>query len=63
MKVTPLRNTTGSGYNSDRVDSINAFDHPDDDGTAIDVIWSISDADDFATTLCGLLISRCPICP
>ena len=48
MKVTPLRNTAGSGTTPDRVDSINAFDHPDDDGTAIDVIWSISDADDFS---------------
>ena len=48
MKVTPLRNTAGSGTTPDRVNSVNAFDHPDDDGTAIDVIWSISDADDFS---------------
>ena len=48
VKVTPLRNNAGSGTIPDRVNSINAFDHPDDDGTAIDVIWSISDADDFS---------------
>ena len=48
VKVTPLRNTAGSGSIPDRVGTVNAFDHPDDDGTAIDVIWSISDADDFS---------------
>tara|TARA_B110000483_G_scaffold56604_1_gene70791 strand:- start:3031 stop:5967 length:2937 start_codon:yes stop_codon:yes gene_type:complete len=48
IQVTPLRNTAGSGTTPDRVGSVNAFDHPDDDGTAIDVIWSISDADDFS---------------
>tara|TARA_Y100000766_G_scaffold112496_1_gene96451 strand:- start:41069 stop:49372 length:8304 start_codon:yes stop_codon:yes gene_type:complete len=48
VKVTPLRNTAGSGSVPDRVNAVNAFDHPDDDGTLIDVIWSISDADDFS---------------
>jgi len=48
VQVTPLRNTAGSGTTPDRVGAVNAFDHPDDDGTAIDVIWSISDADDFS---------------
>ena len=48
LRVTPLRNTAGSGTTPDRVGTVNAFDHPDDDGTAIDVIWSISDADDFS---------------
>ena len=48
VKVTPLRNTAGTGSVPDRVGTVNAFDHPDDDGTAIDVIWSISDADDFS---------------
>ena len=48
VQVTPLRNTAGSGTTPERVGTVNAFDHPDDDGTAIDVIWSISDADDFS---------------
>ena len=46
--MTPVRNTAGSGSIPDRVGTINAFDHPDDDGTAVDVVWSISDADDFS---------------
>jgi len=48
INVTPLRNIAGSGTTPNRVGTVNAFDHPDDDGTAIDVIWSISDADDFS---------------
>ncbi|MBT5595231.1 MAG: hypothetical protein HOJ60_06840 [Euryarchaeota archaeon] len=48
VKVTPLRNIAGGGTTPDRVGAVNAFDHPDDDGTAIDVIWTISDADDFS---------------
>jgi hypothetical protein len=31
-----------------RIENIQAFDHSNDDGTAIDVIWSISSADDFS---------------
>nr|MCS5533252.1 hypothetical protein [Candidatus Poseidoniaceae archaeon] len=46
--VTPFRNTVGSGTTPSRIGVINAFDHADDDGTAIDVVWSISDADDFS---------------
>ena len=48
VTATPLRNSIGSGGTPDRVLSVNAFDHPDDDGTAIDVVWTISDADDFS---------------
>jgi len=48
VRVTPLRNIAGGSTTPDRVGTVNAFDHPDDDGTAIDVIWSISDADDFS---------------
>ncbi|MDP6333896.1 MAG: fibronectin type III domain-containing protein [Candidatus Poseidoniaceae archaeon] len=48
VEVTPFRNTVGTGNIPDRIGTITAFDHPDDDGTAIDVIWTISDADDFA---------------
>ena len=46
--VTPFRNTVGSGSAPSRIGIINAFDHAEDDGTAIDVVWSISDADDFS---------------
>ena len=48
VQVTPLRNTAGSGTTPERIASVQAFDHPEDDGTAIDVVWSISDADDFS---------------
>ena len=48
VEVTPFRNTVGPGNIPDRIGTITAFDHPNDDGTAIDVIWTISDADDFA---------------
>jgi hypothetical protein len=48
VQVTPLRNTAGTGTIPDRISTVQAFDHPDDDGTAIDVLWSISDADDFS---------------
>tara|TARA_B100001093_G_scaffold516803_1_gene596502 strand:+ start:46591 stop:54879 length:8289 start_codon:yes stop_codon:yes gene_type:complete len=48
IEVTPLRNTAGTGGTPDRVGSVEAFDHPDDDGTAVDVVWTISDADDFS---------------
>ncbi len=48
VEVTPFRNTVGNGNIPDRIGTITAFDHPNDDGTAIDVIWTISDADDFA---------------
>jgi hypothetical protein len=48
INVTPLRNTAGSGTTPSRITSVQSFDHPEDDGTAIDVLWSISDADDFS---------------
>ena len=48
VSATPLRNTIGSGGTPDRIASVNAYDHPNDDGTAIDVVWTISDADDFS---------------
>ena len=48
VSATPLRNSIGSGGTPDRVASVNAYDHADDDGTAIDVVWTISDADDFS---------------
>jgi hypothetical protein len=48
ISVTPLRNQNGQPTAPDRTEFIQAFDHPDDDGTSIDVLWSISDADDFS---------------
>ena len=48
VQVTPLRNTAGSGTTPERISNVQAFDHPDDDGTSVDVLWSISDADDFS---------------
>lgn len=48
VSATPLRNSIGSGGTPDRIVSVNAYDHPNDDGTAIDVVWTISDADDFS---------------
>ena len=48
VSVIPLRNTAGSGTTPDRIATVQAFDHPNDDGTSIDVVWSISDADDFS---------------
>ena len=48
VSATPLRNSIGSGGTPDRITSVNAFDRPEDDGTAIDVVWTISTADDFS---------------
>ena len=48
VSATPLRNSIGSGGTPDRIASVNAFDHANDDGTAIDVVWTISVADDFS---------------
>ena len=48
VSATPLRNTIGAGGTPDRITLVNAFDHPDDDGTAIDVVWTISTVDDFS---------------
>jgi hypothetical protein len=48
IQVTPLRNQNGQPTPPDRTEFIQAFDHPSDDGTSIDVLWSVSDADDFS---------------
>ena len=48
VEVTPLRNQNGQPTPPDRTEFVQAFDHPNDDGTSIDVLWSISDADDFS---------------
>ena len=49
VTATPLQNIVGSGTIPDRVTNIMAFDHPEDDGKAIDVVWQPSEADDFAS--------------
>ena len=49
VTVTPLQNVVGQGSIPDRITNIMAFDHPNDDGTAIDVIWSPSEAEDFSS--------------
>jgi hypothetical protein len=48
VSATPFKNTVGSGGTPDRVDSVNAYDHAEDDGTAIDIVWTVSNVDDFA---------------
>jgi len=48
VEVTPQANNGGPGIPPARVSGLNAFDHPDDDGTAIDITWNRSLATDFA---------------
>ena len=48
VEVTPQSNNGGVGIPPARVSGLNAFDHPDDDGTAIDVSWNRSLATDFS---------------
>ena len=48
VTATPIDNSNGAAMPPARIESIQAYDHPDDDGTAIDVVWSISDAGDFS---------------
>jgi len=45
--VIPYRNVIDEGLAPDRLVDVKAFDHPEDDGRAIDVVFSPSDADDF----------------
>ena len=49
VTATPLQNTVGPGSTPPRITSLLAFDHPDDDGTAIDVVWEPSTVEDFAS--------------
>ena len=49
VTVTPFQNIIGSGTAPERITSLLAFDHANDDGTAIDVVWTPSGADDFAS--------------
>jgi hypothetical protein len=47
LEVTPFVNTIDGGGIPDRITALEAWDHPEDDGTAIDVAWTPSEADDF----------------
>ena len=49
VTATPFQNIVGPGTTPPRITSLLAFDHPDDDGTAIDVVWEPSTIDDFAS--------------
>ena len=49
VTATPFQNLIGSGNAPERISSLLAFDHANDDGTAIDVVWTPSGADDFAS--------------
>lgn len=48
VSATPYQNILDTGQAPDRISSLEAWDHPDDDGTAIDVRFMPSLADDFA---------------
>ena len=48
VDATPLSNVAGVGQPPPRVLGLNAWDHPDDDGTAIDIMWNRSLAPDFS---------------
>ena len=48
VDATPLSNVAGAGQPPPRVLGLNAWDHPDDDGTAIDIMWNRSLAPDFS---------------
>jgi len=49
VTATPFQNIVGQGSTPPRITSLMAFDHPEDDGTAIDVVWEPSTVDDFAS--------------
>ena len=48
IEVTPQSNNGGVGIPPARVSGLSAYDHPDDDGTAIDVNWNRSLVTDFS---------------
>ena len=47
LEVTPFVNNLNSPTEPVRISELNAWDHPDDDGTAIDISWAPSQVDDF----------------
>ena len=48
LALTSFTYEGGVGIPPERVSGLNAFDHPDDDGTAIDISWNRSLATDFS---------------
>ena len=47
--ASPLQNVVGQGGTPPRITSLMAYDHANDDGTAIDVVWEPSTVEDFAS--------------
>jgi hypothetical protein len=47
LEVTPYVNGNDGVKEPDRIIELNAWDHPDDDGTAIDISWAPTEVDDF----------------
>ena len=47
LEVTPYVNNIDGASEPERISELNAWDHPDDDGTAIDISWAPSEVDDF----------------
>ena len=47
VTAVPVDNLNGEVPLPDRVENIEVFDAPNDDGTSIDISWSVSDSDDF----------------
>ena len=47
VEATPISNVVGAGAAPDRVTGLDAWDHPEDDGGAIDIRWNRSAAEDF----------------
>ena len=47
LEVTPFVNNIDGSSEPERISELNAWDHPDDDGTAIDISWAPSEVDDF----------------
>ena len=47
LEVTPFVNNIGEATIPERIFELDAWDHPDDDGTAIDIAWAPSQVDDF----------------
>ena len=48
VEATPMSNVAGQGQPPPRVEGLSAWDHPEDDGTAIDILWNRSLAPDFS---------------
>ena len=48
VDAPPMANIQGQGQPPPRVEGLSAWDHPDDDGTAIDIVWNRSLAADFS---------------